>query len=232
MLKIFLLLVLITHNAYASIDKELAESHKCSRLFSYFEKKYRLPKDALHAISLQESGRMHKIHKIKIVWPWTVNVEGTGYYFDDKNEAVRFVQEQLRKGKESIDVGCMQINLKYHPNAFHSIHQAFTPNSNIAYGASLLRRKYEQLRSWPEAVAHYHSANHEFGGPYKKAVIKIAGKMEDYKHKLRKIYKASYLAMVGQEKQRIFVDDVPLSRSSLHTRNKSYIMVPIPQTIR
>ena len=62
-----------------------------------------------------------------VVWPWTINVEGKGFHFKTKRDAIRFVKDQMTAGKESIDVGCMQINLKYHPDAFTSLDQAFSP---------------------------------------------------------------------------------------------------------
>src|SRR5690606_29172097 len=84
-------------------------------------------------------------------------------------------------GKESIDVGCMQVNLKHHPKAFDSIEQAFNPKHNIGYAASFLREKYEQLGTWSQAIAHYHSATHHLGEKYKKNVVKIAQNIDHYK---------------------------------------------------
>ena len=39
---------------------------------------------------------------------------------------------------KSVDVGCMQISLTYHPDAFSSMDQAFDPASNADYGARFL----------------------------------------------------------------------------------------------
>ena len=169
----------------ASTDFELNESKKCSSIFSYFERKLQLPKDSLHAISLQETGRKHSRHEINIVWPWTINVEGKGYHFRTKRDAIRFAKTQLRAGRESIDVGCMQINLKHHPRAFNSLEQAFSPKRNIAYGAMFLRQKYEQLGSWDKAIGHYHSAHGERAKNYQKSVSKINNSMYAYKSKLK-----------------------------------------------
>lgn len=176
-----LLILLFCLNALAEDDIEIMHSMRCMSLFSSHELKYRLPSDTLHSISLQESGRMHSTGKIKMVWPWTVNVEGKGYHFDSKKEAVRFVKRSLAQGKKSIDVGCMQVNLKQHPDAFGSVEEALDPKSNVNYGAYFLRSKYEQLGSWSKAIAHYHSATPAFGVPYKENVIKIARNIEKYK---------------------------------------------------
>ncbi len=42
-------------------------------------------------------------------------------------------------GMQSIDVGCMQINLRAHPAAFASIDDAFDPAANADYAARFLR---------------------------------------------------------------------------------------------
>jgi soluble lytic murein transglycosylase-like protein len=166
------------------MDSEIAESRKCSKIFPFFERKFQIPANTLHSIALQESGKKHKKYKLKVAWPWAVNVEGQGYYFDSKKEAISFVKKQIMQGKESIDVGCMQINLKHHLDAFDSLNQAFDPKHNIAYGAKFLKSKYDQLGSWHKAIAHYHSATHELGSKYKQEVIKIANNMELYKNSI------------------------------------------------
>jgi hypothetical protein len=145
------------------MDAEFAESHKCSRMFPYFEKTHQIPPDTLHSIALKESGKKHTEYKIRVVWPWTVNVEGKGYHFNTKREAIFFVRKQIIQGKENIDVGCMQINLKHHLAAFNSLNQAFDPEQNVAYGAKFLKEKYDQLGSWHKAIAYYHSATHGLG---------------------------------------------------------------------
>lgn len=88
--------------AHAFSAYEMSESHKCSKMFPHFEKKFRIPLDTLHSIALRESGRRHKDHRIVVVWPWTVNVEGQGHYFDSKREAIAFVRKQIIKGKENV----------------------------------------------------------------------------------------------------------------------------------
>ena len=174
----------IFFSSIAIADPEIAESLKCSKLFPYFEKKFNIPSNTLHSIALKESGKKHKTRNLRVVWPWTVNVEGKGYYFNTKREAVNFVRKEIIRGRESIDVGCMQINLRHHLGAFNSLDQAFEPNNNIRYGAEFLRSKYDQLKNWHKAIAHYHSATHSLGFKYKQDVVKIASNMALYRASL------------------------------------------------
>ncbi len=157
-------------------------------MFAYYEKKYNIPRDTLHSISLQETGQAHPLHKKLIVWPWAVNLEGRPFYFDTKAEAVNFVKFQMRRGKVNFDIGCMQINFKYHGHNFKSIEHAFDPRGNINFGAKFLSEKFEQLGSWRKAIAHYHSATPEFGDKYSKSVFKIANKLEQNKKDIVRYY--------------------------------------------
>jgi hypothetical protein len=195
--KLFVIFFLFLSKAfvvYAKPDREMMESKKCSNIFSYFERKHNIPRNTLHSISLRETQKTHSKHKLGITWPWTVTVnpDGKGYHFRSKNEAVNFVRAQLALGKRSLDVGCMQINLKYHPNAFKSVEQAFTPRKNIAYGAKFLEEKYQQYGNWQQAIGAYHSGSIERSIMYYARVKKISDSMRSYKKKLADISYHSY----------------------------------------
>ncbi len=187
-LRVLILISLIfgSTSVFAGVDRELLESKKCSSMFSYFENRYNLPKDILHSISLQETQKSHSRHKIGVVWPWTINVEGKGFHFRTKRDAIRFVKDQMAEGKASIDVGCMQINLKHHPDAFTSLDQALSPRRNIAYAAQLLQSHYNRLGNWNKAVGHYHSGTHDRASNYQASVNRINNKMVTYKQDLHR----------------------------------------------
>jgi hypothetical protein len=138
--------------AYA--DRMLEMSSMCSKHFARAEREHGIPKHLLAAVSLQETGRYNKSKRSMVPWPWAVNVEGKGYYFDTMHEAVTFVKRQKMKGKTSIDVGCMQVNLHHHPDAFVSVSESF------------LKENFREARSWRNAVAWYHSRNSRHGTPY------------------------------------------------------------------
>ena len=70
------------------------------------------------------------------------------------------------KGIRNIDVGCMQVNLKYHPKAFANLEQAFNPHVNAAYAANFLQRLRVSTLSWAQAVRHYHSSVRVQGRKY------------------------------------------------------------------
>lgn len=131
----------------------------CIREILLAQTRYDIPQNILLAIGLQEAGT--RISKQLVVWPWVVNAEGRGFFFDTKARAINWVQEQLDGGMESIDVGCMQVNLRWHPEAFASLTEAFTPEANVDYAARLLRSHYEVTGDWLSAAGRYHSKTPE-----------------------------------------------------------------------
>ncbi|SBV92438.1 Lytic transglycosylase [uncultured Alphaproteobacteria bacterium] len=131
-----------------------------------------LPPHMLGSIAITESGRLDPDTKAKVAWPWTVTSGGDGQYFPTKAAAIAEVRRLKAAGVANIDVGCMQINLKYHPDAFASLDAAFDPETNVRYAAKFLKELRAANGSWAEAVRHYHSADDDRSFAYAKRVAK------------------------------------------------------------
>ncbi len=130
-----------------------------------------VPNAFLSAIAKVESGRSDPSTGLLAAWPWTVNAEGTGSFYASKAEAVAAVQALQARGVRSIDVGCLQVNLLHHPDAFASLDQAFDPAANAMYAAGFLVALLHQTGSWPLAAAAYHSQTPTLGAPYERRVL-------------------------------------------------------------
>lgn len=152
--------------AHAQIDPLIEGAKLCTRHLTRYEREYGIPTHLLSAIASTESGRYHSGLKIKLPWPWTINAEGKGYMYDSKQEAIEAVRKFRAQGMKSIDVGCMQVNLYHHPNAFASLEEAFDPEYNIAYSAAFLRSLYQEGGSWKKAASDYHSRTAARGTQY------------------------------------------------------------------
>jgi hypothetical protein len=153
--------------AQAQVVDPLIEGAKlCTRHLQRYETQYGIPSHLLSAIASTESGRYHDGLKIRLPWPWTINAEGKGYYFDTKEEAIAAALKLQARGIDSIDVGCMQVNIHHHPGAFVSMAQAFEPENNVAYAASFLRNLYQDEGSWKKAASDYHSKTPDRGKQY------------------------------------------------------------------
>jgi hypothetical protein len=147
-----------------------AQAALCRAAIASAESQTRIPDEFLSAIGRVESGR--PISGIGLApWPWTINAAGTGHFYASKAEAIAAAQTFLAAGVKSIDVGCLQVNLMYHPDAFASLDAAFDPATNAAYAARLLLSLFAQQGSWPRAAAAYHSQTPALGNDYQQKVL-------------------------------------------------------------
>lgn len=171
----FILIALQTtvSNAASVIANAPQHAETCGKAVTAAEKAHRLPKRLLTAVSLTESGHWHKEKQEMIAWPWTVYAEGRGRYLPSKEIAIKEVEALKAKGVKNIDVGCMQVNLYYHPDAFEDLDAALDPKQNTEYAAKLLKSLRDESRSWNTAIAHYHSRTHKYNIPYRQKVLKI-----------------------------------------------------------
>ena len=153
------------------------EAGACLGLIKSAEKSQAIPEGLLKAIGFTESGRVTADGR-RVPWPWTVNAEGQGYYFETKKDAIAFVQELQGRGVRVIDVGCMQVNLYYHPQAFASLDAAFEPATNVAYAAKFLNELKTETDDWGVATQYYHSRNPYLGQTYAgRVTLNAAGKV-------------------------------------------------------
>ena len=142
----------------------------CAAAVTRQERRHGIPKRLLTAISLVESGRWDASSGAGTAWPWTVTAQGKGRFFPTRAAAIAEVRRLRAKGITSIDVGCMQVNLHYHPDAFPNLNAAFDPTRNADYAAQFLTTLKKDHGSWREAVQHYHSATAKKHIPYQKKV--------------------------------------------------------------
>jgi len=145
----------------------------CTRATQRTEQARRLPAHLLGAIALAESGRWDSQRQASFAWPWTVTAEGRGRYFPSRAAAIAEVRRLRARGVRNIDVGCMQINLLHHPDAFPSLRRAFDPAANTAYAADFLVDLRDRTGSWIEAAGAYHSRTPKFNTTYKAKVSRL-----------------------------------------------------------
>lgn len=159
--------------AVGTARAQTAPASACGLAIAASERAEGLPPQVLGAIGIVESGRVNPHTGVTEPWPWTINVAGAGHVFDTAAHAITAVQAAQAAGVQSIDVGCMQINLLHHPHAFTTLQDAFDPAANVRYAASFLARLHSQTGNWGAAIAAYHSATPALGLPYARTVALI-----------------------------------------------------------
>ncbi len=150
---------------------DIADDTVCVAAGTAAEQAQGIPAGLLISIGKVESGRADPLTGQVIPWPWTVNVDGRGQHFESKDEAVAFVRLALSSGARDVDVGCFQVSMEAHPDAFDSIESAFDPVQNANYAAKFLAELKMGAGSWETAVGNYHSMTPAFGQPYAQMVF-------------------------------------------------------------
>lgn len=161
-------------NVLASPNQALEKEAKtCDSAIQLQELRLRIPTGLLSAISRAESGRWNASDAAIVAWPWTVTTGGKGHFLPNRADAVAYVKSLQADGVENIDIGCMQINLKYHPDAFVSIEHGFDPHANAAYAAEFLSERFKVSKSWIRAAGDYHSTTPDLNRAYRNKVTRL-----------------------------------------------------------
>jgi hypothetical protein len=157
--------------AAQAAQAEVPDAAACAMAGHAAEQTQGLPQGLLVSIGMVESGRADPLTGRVTPWPWTVNADGTGQYFASKADAEAFVRFARSSGAHDVDVGCFQVSLESHPEAFASLDDAFDPGENANYAARYLTQLKGMTGSWNTAIADYHSSTPQLGLPYQRRVL-------------------------------------------------------------
>src|SRR5271157_2579480 len=119
--------------APAALLSEQQQSELCSSAIQKAEQQYGTPPGLLASIAKAESGRRITGAATLQPWPWALNVDGQGLFFETKAQAVAWTRNALAHGSSFTDVGCMQVDLQFHPTAFRTLDDALDPVANADY---------------------------------------------------------------------------------------------------
>jgi hypothetical protein len=162
--------LLLLLSPLAAVAQGLEQGQLCRAAIGKVERERGIPPRLLAAIGRVESGRRDPATGATHPWPWAINAEGRGSFYPDKAAAIAAVRALQTQGVRSIDVGCLQINLRHHPEAFASLEEAFDPLTNARYGGRFLGELQASRADWMQAVAAYHSQTPGFAEPYRARV--------------------------------------------------------------
>ncbi len=130
-----------------------------------------LPDGLLEAIALVETGTTRG--GARGPWPWTLNIEGEGRWFDSRAEARRAAEAAIRAGRTSTDIGCFQINWRWHGEAFESVDAVLEPALGADYAARFLKGLAAEAGDWMTAAGWYHSRTEAHATRYRALVARL-----------------------------------------------------------
>jgi hypothetical protein len=160
-------------NANATFDASTtAAPVDCEGLAESASLKYGLPPGLLASIARVESGRRGADGTVH-AWPWTLDEAGRGSFYADKEAAMAHLQAAIDGGATNVDVGCMQLNYKWHARAFSSLDLMMDPVANTDYAARFLKALIDKFGNAEAATAVYHSLDPARGVPYQQKVAAV-----------------------------------------------------------
>ena len=129
-----------------------------------------MPLAVFYAVGLNETGGRNGLQ------PYAMNIDGRASINASLADGLAAFAAARRGGAKLIDVGCMQINYKYHGDKFASVSEMFDPAHNIDYAARFLKELRAREGSWTLAVARYNAGPNN-NPAQKKYVCAVIGKM-------------------------------------------------------
>ena len=140
---------------------------------------YGLPDRLLYAVALTESGRRIETLGSTRPWPWTLNVGGQGYFYPTREEALAALTGFLAEGRESVDIGLMQVNWRHHRHRLGSPEAALEPYRNLRVAAAILSECSANRGDWWAGVGCYHApADAERAARYRRRVAAHLRRLE------------------------------------------------------
>ncbi|OAI26274.1 transglycosylase SLT domain-containing protein [Methylomonas koyamae] len=119
-------------------------------LWGQVARRHRIDPYILYAVALTESRKNGAQNRV-IPWPWAINNAGNAFIPGSQQEAEALLNQMLEQGKRNIDVGIMQVNLRWHGYRVAKAEQLLIPSTNLEIGASVLS---EAIQSVPGNLAH------------------------------------------------------------------------------
>jgi soluble lytic murein transglycosylase-like protein len=129
-----------------------------------------VPLAVLYAVGLTETGQKGRLQ------PFAMNVDGKAVFAHSLAEASANFAKFKAAGAKFIDIGCMQINEKFHGDKFGSLSAMFDPARNVDYAARFLKELRTRESSWTMAVARYNAGPNN-NPAQKKYVCAVIGNM-------------------------------------------------------
>ncbi|KQR78280.1 lytic transglycosylase [Rhizobium sp. Leaf384] len=123
----------------------------CERQIIAAAARYGIPEGILYSVGLTETGRKGSLQ------PYAMNIDGKAVFASSAAEVLQRFEAARAEGARLIDLGCMQINYRFHGENFASPEAMLDPRANVEYAARFLANLHARHETWTMAVARYHA---------------------------------------------------------------------------
>ena len=142
----------------------------CEREMARAAQAENIPLAVLYSVGLTETGARG------LLQPYAMNIDGIAVVSASLPEAIAKFNAAQARGAKFIDIGCMQINQRFHGKHFVSLAAMFDQRLNVSYAARFLKQLRAREASWTLAVARY-NAGPDNNYAQKKYVCAVIGNM-------------------------------------------------------
>lgn len=156
-------------------------------LFETHAKEFGLEPELLYAVALAESANHTQAGRIG---PSCLAIRGGKPHYPETIEQARAILDQELSERSNVDIGCMQINWKWHGHRVNHAYDLLDTETNIGLAASIL---HESIHSTPGdqvlGIGRYHHWDTSSPDGYDRAY--------DYGSRVMEIWH-NLLALLGQ----------------------------------
>ena len=140
-------------------------------------RRHGIPPKMMRAITLVETRR--SVGGRSGPWPWTLNVAGKGHWLETRAETLAKAERALASGETSVDLGCFQLNYRWHGAAFGGPDEMLDPATGADYAARFLGDLYAETGDWMRAAGLYHSRTPVHANRYRGLVGRALAGLEN-----------------------------------------------------
>lgn len=167
------LIVLVTAGA---INPAHASPGLCEDAARIAAREAAIPEQVMLAITLVETAR--DLDGAPRPWPWAVHASGSGHWFPSRPAAIRHVTDVMSAQIDNIDIGCFQINLRWHGASFTNPEQMFDPLANARHAARFLSQLHRETGDWLLAAGAYHSRTPALAERYRGRIAAMLARLD------------------------------------------------------
>lgn len=123
----------------------------CEAAMARASAKHGVPLAILYAVGMTETGGNGTLQ------PLAMNAGGKSLVATSPADGARKLAEFKARGVNLVDLGCMQINHRWHGDQFASVAEMFDPERNVDYAARFLAELRQRHGNWTMAAARYNA---------------------------------------------------------------------------
>lgn len=126
---------------------------------SYFDTAARnvgLAPDLLYAVALTESA--YSAAEPGHVAPSCLAIRADNAYYPKTVQEARSILERILPNRKNVDIGCMQVNWRWHGHRVNSPYELLDPRTNISIAATILRDALDSVPPGQDVlgIGRYH----------------------------------------------------------------------------